>query len=122
MRFTSLGARPDLLQALDSRRFGVIEIARVLNIPPPFLMVLSHAKCPPARVVEEGRSGVSYGAATATPKAEPESWAEAAQWCLDRNDELGMLNDREREFVSDMAWKMRFRELTEKQASWLRSI
>ncbi len=55
-------------------------------------------------MVEEGRSGASYGAATATPKAEPESWAEAAQWCLDRNDELGMLNDRKREFVSDMAW------------------
>ncbi len=47
MKFTSLGARPDLLQALDSRRFGVIEIARVLNIPPPFLMDLSHATCPP---------------------------------------------------------------------------
>ncbi len=43
MKFTSLDARPDLLQALDSRRFGIIEIARVLNIPAPFLMDLSHA-------------------------------------------------------------------------------
>ena len=54
MKFTSLGAPPDLLQALDSRRFGVIEIARVLNIPPPFLMDLSHATCPP-RARGQGR-------------------------------------------------------------------
>lgn len=46
-------------------------------------------------------------------------WPEIAQWCQRHDDRL---RDNERQFVSDMAARTVWREPTEKQQKWLRSI
>jgi len=43
MKYTPVGIPPDDAQFLDSRKFGVTEIARILNIPPHFLKDLERA-------------------------------------------------------------------------------
>jgi hypothetical protein len=47
------------------------------------------------------------------------SWHEIALFCQRHDDRL---RDKEREFVADMASRTVWREPTEKQAKWLRSI
>jgi len=43
MELKEYGVKPDEAQALDSRKFSVTEVSRILNIPPPFLKDLEHA-------------------------------------------------------------------------------
>lgn len=43
LKWHPMDTRPDLLQALDSRRFSVIEIARIMGVPPPMIQDFSHA-------------------------------------------------------------------------------
>ena len=47
------------------------------------------------------------------------SWHEIALWCQQRNERL---REKEREFVSDMASRTVWRDPTEKQGKWLKSI
>ena len=47
------------------------------------------------------------------------SWHEIAMWC---NDRAGELSASEEQFVHDMAARSVWREPTEKQAKWLKSI
>jgi hypothetical protein len=46
-------------------------------------------------------------------------WYEIATWCQRRSDRLG---EREQKFIDDMAGRTVWREPTEKQAKWLKSI
>jgi hypothetical protein len=46
-------------------------------------------------------------------------WNEIALWCQQRNEKL---NEKERKFIDDMAGLTVWREPTEKQAQWLKSI
>src|SRR5712691_4743470 len=48
-----------------------------------------------------------------------DDWLTVARWCRDRRQTL---NDRERQFVEQMAWWCRWREPSEKQAAWLAAI
>ena len=59
----------------------------------------------------------------ASPQIKPDSacdWADLARWCRDHDN--GRLNERERAFVTDMIAWCRWREPTERQASWLADI
>ena len=39
-----------------------------------------------------------------------------AEWCCEMDDQLDVLNERERDFVDDMAWKLRIIDPTKKQS------
>ena len=47
------------------------------------------------------------------------SWHEIARWCQRRGDRL---HSREQQFINDMAARTMWRERTEKQEEWLKSI
>jgi hypothetical protein len=36
-------------------------------------------------------------------------------WCCEMDDQLDVLNERERDFVDDMAWKLRINDRIKKQ-------
>ena len=38
-----------------------------------------------------------------------------AEWCCEMDDQLDVLNERERDFVDDMAWKLRINDPIKKQ-------
>jgi hypothetical protein len=60
-----------------------------------------------------------YGAGNFRNADGTPEWHEMASWCQRRGDRL---RDKEREFVDDMAGRTVWREPTEKQAKWLKSI
>jgi len=67
------------------------------------------------RAAEDKHHGAAdFANVDATP-----SWHEIALWCQQRDERL---REKEREFVSDMASRTVWREPTEKQGKWLKSI
>jgi hypothetical protein len=67
------------------------------------------------RAAEEKHHGAAdFANVDGTP-----SWHEIALWCQQRNERL---REKEREFVSDMASRAVWRDPTEKQGKWLKSI
>jgi hypothetical protein len=115
-----------LLSLLKSRGFDIHDVADVLEgatgeIGGAKLLTDDDAKVIYERGVEEGKrnTGPGLNPDFYEPDGSPR-WHEIALFCQEQNQRLR--NEKEQEFIADMAGKTLFRTPTQRQGDWLLAI
>ena len=108
-----IAAARAIKRTLRSEGLDIHQLAK--GIEEPNGGTLTEAVSPEPGPAEERHHGAAdFANIDGTP-----SWHEIALWCQQRNERL---REKEREFVSDMASRTVWRDPTEKQGKWLKSI